>query len=204
MDRREMTIRLVSDKGKETCDLSFTREVKEKSLAHLERCYQCVACSSGCPVAFAMDYAPHQIIKMTQLGLNERVLESTTIWLCASCHTCATRCPNDIDIVKFMDTLRTIALKQGRTHNTNLPLFHATFLDGIKSRGRVHELMLILRYTLASGDIFKFKNLLKDMILGAKMFFKGKLVILPDKIKGLDGIKRIFQSTEKENRLEDG
>jgi len=199
-----MTIRLVSDKGKETCDLSFTREVKEKSLAHLERCYQCVACSSGCPVAFAMDYAPHQIIKMTQLGLNERVLESTTIWLCASCHTCATRCPNDIDIVKFMDTLRTIALKQGRTHNTNLPLFHATFLDGIKSRGRVHELMLILRYTLASGDIFKFKNLLKDMILGAKMFFKGKLVILPDKIKGLDGIKRIFQSTEKENRLEDG
>lgn len=204
MDRREMTIRLVSDKGKEICDLSFAKEVKEKSLAHLERCYQCVACSSGCPVAFAMDYAPHQIIKMTQLGLNERVLESTTIWLCASCHTCATRCPNDIDIVKFMDTLRTIALKQGRTHNTNLPLFHATFLDGIKSRGRVHELMLILRYTLASGDIFKFKNLLKDMILGAKMFFKGKLVILPDKIKGLDGIKRIFQSTEKENRLEDG
>jgi len=63
--------------------------------------------------------------------------------------------------------------------------------------------MLILRYTVASGDIFKFKKLLKDMSLGAKMFFKGKLVILPSRIKGLDEMKRIFQLTAEENRLED-
>jgi len=199
-----MTIRLASDTGKETCDLSFAREVKEKSQAHLERCYQCVACSSGCPVAFAMDYTPHQIIRIAQLGLKDRVLDSATIWLCASCHTCATRCPNDIDIVKLMDTLRMIALRQGRTEKTDLPLFHKIFLNGVKNTGKIHELTLILRYTIASGDIFRFKKLFKDMILGAKMFFKGKLVILPGKIKGLDGMKRIFQSTEKENRLEDG
>ena len=198
-----MTIRLVSDKGKEICDLSFAREIKENSQAHLERCYQCVACSSGCPVAFAMDYAPHQIIRMAQLGLRERVLDSTTIWLCASCLACATRCPNDIDIVKFMDTLRGMALMEGRTEQTGIPLFHKIFLDGVKSTGKIHELMLILRYMVASGDIFKFKKLLKDMSLGAKMFFKGKLVISPGKIKGLDDMKRIFQSTAKENRLED-
>lgn len=199
-----MTIRLASDTGKETCDLSFAREIKEKSQANLERCYQCIACSSGCPVAFAMDYTPHQIIRMAQLGLKDRVLDSATIWLCASCHTCATRCPNDIDIVKFMDTLRIIALKQGRTRNTNLPLFHATFLDGIKSRGRVNELTLILRYTLASGDIFKFRNLFKNIILGAQMFLKGKLVVFSSKVKGLDEVKHIFQSTVKDNRQEDG
>jgi heterodisulfide reductase subunit C len=203
MDWREMTIRLASDNGRETCDLSFAREIKEKSQAHLKRCYQCVACSSGCPVAFAMDYAPHQIIKMAQLGLKDRVLDSATIWLCASCYTCATRCPNDIDIVKFMDTLRTIALREGRTEKTDLPLFHTVFLNGVKSTGKIHELTLILRYTIASGDIFRFKKLFKDMILGAKMLLKGKLVILPGKINGLDGMKRIFQSTEKDNRLED-
>lgn len=193
-----MTIRLASEKGKESGDLSFAREVKEKSQAHLERCYQCVACSSGCPVAYAMDYPPHQIIRMTQLGLKDRVLDSTTIWLCASCETCATRCPNDIDIVKFMDTLRQIALREGRTQQTKLPLFHTTFLDGIRSNGKIHELMLILRYTLTSGDIFKFKKLFKDMILGAKMFLKGKLAILPNRIKGAKEVKRIFQLTEKE------
>jgi len=192
-----MTIRVATQKGKEECDLSFAREVKEKSQAHLERCYQCFACSSGCPVAFAMDYTPHQIIRMVQFGLKDRVLDSSTIWLCASCETCATRCPNDIDIVLVMDTLRRMALSEGRTQQTKLPLFHSTFLNGIKSNGKIHELMLILLYMLKSGDIFKFKMLLADMILGAKMFLKGRLAILPDRIKGVGEIKRIFQLTEK-------
>ncbi len=194
-----MTIRLISEKGREECDLSFAREVKEASQAHLERCYQCVACSSGCPVAFAMDYAPHQILRMTQLGLKERVLESTTIWLCASCETCATRCPNDIDIVLVMDTLRHRALKEGRIQQTKLPLFHDTFLSGIKNNGKIHELMLILRYTLTSGDIFRFKKLSKDIVLGLKMFLRGRLAILPDRIKGRGEVKRIFQLTKGEN-----
>ena len=191
-----MTIRLASEKGKETGDRAFAKEVEEKSQAHLERCYQCVACSSGCPVAFAMDYAPHQILRMTQLGLKDRVLNSTTIWLCASCETCATRCPNDIEIVQVMDTLRHLALAEGRTEQTKLPLFHNTFLSGIKSNGKIHELMLIMRYMLSSGDIFNIKDLLDNMILGAKMFLKGRLAILPDRIKGVGEVKRIFQLTE--------
>lgn len=192
-----MTIRVASQKGKEECDLSFAREVKEKSRAHLERCYQCLACSSGCPVAFAMDYTPHQIIRMVQLGLKDRVLDSSTIWLCASCETCATRCPNDIDVVLVMDTLRHMALKEGRTQQTKLPLFHDTFLNGIKSNGKIHELMLILRYMITSGDIFDLKGLLANMVLGAKMFLRRKLAILPDRIKGRGEVKRIFQLTEK-------
>ena len=197
-----MTIRLASREGKESCDLSFAQEVKEKSQAHLERCYQCLACSSGCPVAYAMDYAPNQLIRMVQLGLKDRVLNSSTIWLCASCETCATRCPNDIEIVRVMDILREIALREGRTQTTKLPLFHSTFLSGIKSLGKVHELSLILFYMLKSGDIFKFKDLFNYMILGLKMFLKGKLVIPPSRIKGVGEVKRIFQLTE--NRLDHG
>jgi CO dehydrogenase/acetyl-CoA synthase alpha subunit len=55
-----------------------------------------------CPVAFAMDYKPNQICRWS-LGMKERVLSSKTIWVCASCYTCSTRCPNDIDIAKVMD-----------------------------------------------------------------------------------------------------
>jgi heterodisulfide reductase subunit C len=192
-----MTIRVAGQKGEEECDLSFAREVKEKSQAHLERCYQCLACSSGCPVAYAMDYGPHQIIKMVQLGLKDRVLDSSTIWLCASCETCATRCPNDIDVVLLMDTLRHMAIEEGRTKQTNMPLFHDTFLGGIKSNGKIHELMLIVRYMLMSGDLFKLKELPANMMLGIKMFLRNKLPILPDRIKGREEIKRIFQMTEK-------
>ena len=194
-----MTVRLVSDKVKEIGDLAFAREVMERSQAHLERCYQCQACSAGCPVAFAFDYAPHQLLRMVQLGLKDRVLDSATIWLCASCETCATRCPNDIEIVHVMDTLRDISLREGRTRQTNLPLFHHAFLDGVKSNGKLHELTLILRYTLTSGDILKLKKLSKDALMGARMFAKGKLVLLPNKIKGMAQVRRIFQETEKKN-----
>jgi len=190
-----MTVRFVSQTGRESCDLSFAGEIERRSQAHLERCYQCLACSSGCPVAYAMDYPPHQIIRMTQLGLKDRVLNSLTIWLCASCETCATRCPNDIEIVRVMDVLRETALGEGPAKRGNIPLFHSTFLSGIKSQGKIHELSLILRYMLISGDIFKFKKLFSDMILGLKMFLKGKLAILPSRIKRLEEIKRIFQLT---------
>lgn len=197
-------IRLVSGNRNESGDMTFTREVKEKSQAHLERCYQCIACSSGCPVAFAMDYAPHQVLRMTQLGIKERVLDSTTIWLCASCETCATRCPNEINIVQVMDILRSIALREGRTGQTKLPLFHTTFLDGVRSNGKIHELMLILRYTVTSGNLFKFKKLFWDMILGIKMFTKGRLAILPDKIERIEEVRRIFQLARQEDRINYG
>lgn len=197
-------IRLVSGNRNESGDMTFTREVKEKSQAHLERCYQCIACSSGCPVAFAMDYAPHQVLRMTQLGIKERVLDSTTIWLCASCETCATRCPNEINIVQVMDILRSIALREGRTGQTKLPLFHTTFLDGVRSNGKIHELMLILRYTVTSGNLFKFKKLFWDTILGIKMFTKGRLAILPDKIERIEEVRRIFQLARQEDRINYG
>jgi len=191
-----MTISLASRKGKETCDLSFAQEVKEESHANLERCYQCLACSSGCPVAFAMDYPPNQILRMVQLGLKDRVITSSTIWLCASCETCATRCPNDIEIVKVMDILREIAVRERRAKESHIPEFHSIFLDIIKITGRIHELTLILWYMLKSGDIFKFRKLVKDMILGVKMFLKGKLAIRPSTIKRWREIDRIFQLTK--------
>jgi len=147
-----------------------------------------------------MDYPPHQLLRMAQLGLKDRVLNSSTIWLCASCETCATRCPNDIDIVRVMDVLRERAIREGRTKNTNIPRFHSIFLECIRITGRVHELTLILRYMLTSGDIFKFGKLIGDMILGLKMFLKGKLAIRPSTIKGWQEINRIFQLSKLDRR----
>ena len=43
----------------------------------LMRCYQCGTCTSDCPIArFSDTYRPRQIIRMTQLGLKDRVLNS--------------------------------------------------------------------------------------------------------------------------------
>ena len=194
-----MTVRLTTPQGSESTDPSFAEEVMGGSQAKLERCYQCQACSSGCPVAFAFDIAPHRLLRMVQFGLKDRVLNSQTVWLCASCETCATRCPNDIGIVHVMDTLRDIAIREERTAQTKLPLFHNTFLGEIRRHGRIHELTLIIQYTFASGEIFHVRKLLKDALLGARMFAKDKLVPLPKKIKGIGIVKSIFRQTERGN-----
>ncbi len=92
----------------------FVRQVEEISGQNLLACNQCGKCSAGCPVVAAMDILPNQVIRMAQLGMEE-VLESNTIWICASCLTCATRCPKGVDVPRLMEALRQIALRQGVT-----------------------------------------------------------------------------------------
>jgi len=80
----------------------------------LMRCFQCGTCTSDCPIArFSDTYRPRQIIRMTQLGLRERVLNSDTLWLCASCFTCTDRCPQDVEVASVIRVLRNLAVQQG-------------------------------------------------------------------------------------------
>ncbi len=170
---------------------SFLTEVMEVSGQNLQACYQCQKCSAGCPVAYAMDILPNQILRHIQYGHREKVLGSKTIWICASCYTCSVRCPNDIDIARIMDSLREIALRSGiQPGEKEIPLFHSVFLDTIRSRGRIHELSLILQFKSKTKDFFK------DAALGWKMYRKGKIKLFPSKFGGGKEIKEIFKGFE--------
>ena len=80
----------------------------------LMRCFQCGTCTSDCPIArFSDTYRPRQIIRMTQLGLKDRVLDSDTLWLCASCFTCTDRCPQDVEVASVIRVLRNLAVERG-------------------------------------------------------------------------------------------
>lgn len=90
----------------------FAKKVKEISGEDILSCYQCGMCSAGCPIAFAMDLLPRQIIQLVQLGLEEDIAKSKTIWLCTSCLTCSVRCPRGLDLAKVMEALRLIRLRK--------------------------------------------------------------------------------------------
>jgi heterodisulfide reductase subunit C len=79
-------------------------------------CYQCVKCTSGCPVGEFFDWQPNQIMRALQLGQEDIALESQTPWLCASCQTCSTRCPQGLDITAIMEFLTREALPGGLNH----------------------------------------------------------------------------------------
>ena len=165
--------------------LAHAQSTVDPKISH---CFQCKKCTNGCPVAFAMDVKPNQVMRMILLGQKDEVLQSNTIWLCASCQTCTTRCPNDIDIAHVMDGMRRLCREQGvAPAETAVPKFHDSFLAAIKARGRVHELEMVLRYKLKTGDFFA------DQKLGMQMFSKGKMKILPTSIQGRNEIKRIFK-----------
>lgn len=78
---------------------------------NLYGCYQCGTCAAGCPFIEEMDLTPDEVIRYVIMD-KEDVLESKTIWLCASCFTCAERCPRDINITKIMEGLRQIILRK--------------------------------------------------------------------------------------------
>ncbi len=75
-------------------------------------CYQCGKCSAACPVTAAMDLLPHQVIRCLQMGLEKELAESKTPWVCASCFTCAARCPRDLDLARMMEGVRLTMLRR--------------------------------------------------------------------------------------------
>lgn len=168
-------------------DTSFIGVMEERSGQPISACYQCRKCTAGCPTAFAMDFDPAQIVRMIQLGQQETLLHSETIWLCVGCETCGTRCPNQICIGKINDTLKAMAVEAGApVGETSVYEFHQAFLNSIRRFGRVHEVTMLIEYTLHSP------TLLSDMGMGLQMFLAGKLRMLPHLIRERGQIAHLF------------
>jgi len=94
----------------------FVAKVEELSGQNLLACYQCGKCSAGCPNVDQMDFPPNQIIRFAQLGMEEVLRNSKSIWVCASCMTCNVRCPKGINIAEVIEAIRQIVLRQREDH----------------------------------------------------------------------------------------
>lgn len=140
-------------------------------------CYQCIKCTSGCPVAEFLDWQPNQIMRALQLGEEEIALHSQTPWLCASCQTCATRCPQGLDITAIMEFLTREARR--RAIEPGVPevrTFNEAFLREVKLWGRAYELGLMAEMKLR---LLRTHKITEDLDLGVKMIRKHKLPFLP-------------------------
>jgi len=93
----------------------LTAKIEKISGQNIFACYQCGKCSAGCPMIDTMDIMPNQAMKLLQMGCEE-VMNSRTMWMCASCHTCSVRCPREIDLSAVMEALRLISLRSRIDH----------------------------------------------------------------------------------------
>ena len=167
-------------------DLSFLNEMENASGEKISGCYQCYRCTVGCPVVREMDVFPHRLIRYIVLGQREQALASKSIWTCLQCVTCSVRCPNDIDIAHVFDTLRKIAVREGKEAEKDTWKFDQYFLDSVRKHGRLHEIETVMKYKMDK------KNFFEDARMGIGMIAKGRMGFLPHNIRDRKGFEEIF------------
>jgi hypothetical protein len=90
-----------------------------------------------------------------------------------------------------MDTLREMALEAGLVVDRKIVLLHQQFVESIRRSGRVHEATMLASYKLKSRDF------MTDLGPGLKLFAKGKIPLLPSRVKGIEEIRKIFEKAHQ-------
>jgi heterodisulfide reductase subunit C len=156
-------------------------------------CIQCGSCAGGCPAMFAMDYSPMQIIKMINLGMKEKVLSSSTIWVCSACYTCTVRCPRNVDFTSLMMSLKYIAIRENMVKDSAKSDFHKYFFEVINKYGRNHEPELLIKLLDSS-------NLASSVRLGLRLLKKGKMPMRAPRTEHASYIKSMLEKTDQEEQ----
>ena len=173
-----------------TCNTPFIERVEEASGQRVSQCYQCGNCSAGCAYTYVYDYPVNQIMRLVQLGQKDIVLKSRSIWLCASCQACTTRCPNNLDVARIMETLRIMSREEKTVSEGDIRIFYDEFLRSVKTFGRVFETGLLPIYNLRAKKPFA------DIDLAPRALKKGKLSFMPPRTRGQKEVAQIFKRFE--------
>jgi heterodisulfide reductase subunit C len=153
-------------------------------------CIQCGSCSGGCPTMFAMDYSPMQIIRMINLGMKEKVLSSSTIWVCSACYTCTTRCPRNVDFTSLMMSLKYMAIRENWAKDSTKSNFHKYFFEVINKYGRNHEPEFLIKF-LDTSNFVGFAR------LGLRLFKKGKMHLKAPRIEQTSFMQTLLEKTDQ-------
>ncbi|MDF1552712.1 MAG: heterodisulfide reductase-related iron-sulfur binding cluster [Deferrisomatales bacterium] len=160
---------------------ALARGVEQATHVNADLCYQCLRCSAGCPMAAEYDVLPSEIMLAIQEG-DASVVDSRAVWLCASCQTCSTRCPQGLDIPGIIDHFRQQTVDRACVPES--ARFFKTFLRNAQLFGRVYEAGMMGELNLREGKPFR------DLGMGLRMFKKGKIRLLPDYARPVRSVTR--------------
>jgi heterodisulfide reductase subunit B len=121
------------------------------------RCYQCVKCTAGCPLADEFDLTPNQVMRQ------------------------------DIDVVGVMDELRIEARKRNIPAAVpDVQQFNRLFMLFVKWFGRLPELIFILTYKLLRGKPFADMGMGLRMMRKGKLTLLPHFARTPKKVEPME------------------
>jgi quinone-modifying oxidoreductase, subunit QmoC len=157
-------------------------------------CIQCGTCSGTCPVSHYMDFTPRRIIAMIREGFKEEVLNSVTIWLCASCYSCTCECPREIKITDVMYALKQEALTQGLyPKRFPIPVLAREFFRGVMRTGRNSETQLMVRFFLKTNPL----GMLKNTLLALRLWRTGRMPLFEKHMRNPRDIQTLLQASKQ-------
>ncbi|MGD2184714.1 MAG: 4Fe-4S dicluster domain-containing protein [Desulfobacterales bacterium] len=184
-----------------TPDHQFLERIEASGPYLAGACYQCRKCTNGCPVTFAMDLKPDEVIRLVIVGQPQTVLSCHTIWVCSACETCTTRCPNDVKIAELMDCLKEMAVQKGIScPQPQILTLHDAFLKDVKRWGRVFETAFLAEYLVRSGEfrrLWQARTWHDEIKLGWQMSLRRRFPMLPKTIRGKKEVRKILRRHKK-------
>lgn len=174
----------------------FFEQVKKVPTGErIKRCIQCGTCSGSCPVSYAMDISPRELIALFRAGEMEAIMKSRTIWICASCYACTTRCPSGIKITDIIYALKRTAMEKKYKSNdaSHVQTLANLFVSNLMAYGRLHEGTLIRKYYTKTN----FMKLFGLIPLVKKLYQTKRLALFPKKIKARDALAKIIKKAQE-------
>lgn len=114
--RRWMDTPVESPQGEITLGIgtpsdAFKDAVKQ---SRTNACFNCSECSNVCPIVFERSvFDPQWIFRMVNMGQEQEILNSPSIWLCIGCERCTEACGEEVKGHLIIQQLQELALKQG-------------------------------------------------------------------------------------------
>lgn len=98
---------------RDAIDKEFSEKIKAAGGDSLEYCFQCGTCTGSCPSGRRTPYRIRQIVRKTNMGLKDEILDDPNLWMCTTCYSCQERCPRGIKIVDVVKLARNEAAQAG-------------------------------------------------------------------------------------------
>jgi heterodisulfide reductase subunit C len=159
----------------------------------IKECIQCGTCSGSCPVSWAMEETPRKIFAMVRAGMRDKVLDSLTIWTCASCYQCMHRCPQEIRITDIMYMLKRMAIRENRQRSRKAGALSKTFVELVNRNGRNHETSLMIRFMLAANPL----GAISAAPIGLSLYTHSRLPLFGKKVRDIEGLRRIVAKAQE-------